>query len=94
MFRRAFVGAVVLGLVSFAATQVMAATVNGTVESISADDNTISVKVNGKGDEPKVFTVGPAVIIMIDGKKGTLEDIVAGQTVTVTANATNTATKL
>ena len=68
MFRRAFVGAVVLGLVSFAATQVMAATVNGTVESVSADDNTISVKVNGKGDEPKVFTVGPAVIIMIDGK--------------------------
>ena len=40
MFRRAFVGAVVLGLVSFAATQVMAATVNGTVESVSADDNT------------------------------------------------------
>lgn len=94
MFRRAFVGAVVFTVISIVATQVMAATVNGTVESVSTDDNTISVKVNGKGDEPKVFTVGPAVIIMIDGKKGTLEDVVAGQTVTVTANATNTATKL
>ena len=94
MFRRAFVGAVVVTFISFVATHVMAATVNGTVESVSTDDNTVSVKVNGKGDEPKVFTVGPAVIIMIDGKKGTLEDVVAGQTVTVTANATNTATKL
>ncbi|MEI8381950.1 MAG: hypothetical protein WCJ09_17605, partial [Planctomycetota bacterium] len=94
MFRRAFVGAVVFTFISFVATQVMAATVNGTVESVSTDDNTVSVKVNGKGDEPKVFTVGPAVIIMIDGKKGTLEDVVAGQTVTVTANATNFASKL
>lgn len=71
-----------------------AATFNGVIEAVSVDDNTVTVKLNGKKEESKTFTVSTTTNILIDGKKATLEDIVDGQTAVVTANTSNAASKL
>ena len=79
---------------SFPATSAIAATFNGTIEEISVDDNTVTVKLAGKKDESKTFTLATSVTIMLDGKKSKLEDVVEGQTVTVVVNSSDEATRL
>lgn len=71
-----------------------AATFNGTVESVSMDDKTVTVKLTGKKEESKVFTLSPTAVILVDGKKAAFEDIADGQTAVVVANTSNAATKL
>jgi len=71
-----------------------AASFNGVVESVSLDDKTVTVKLNGKKEESKTFTLAPTVVILVDGKKATLEDVEDGQTAVVVANTSNAASRL
>lgn len=76
------------------ATTVSAAPVNGTIEEVSVDDKTVTVKLTGKKDESKTITLAANVVIMLDGKKATLDDVAEGQTVVAVVNASDMATKL
>jgi outer membrane protein assembly factor BamB len=71
-----------------------AATFNGTVESVSLDDKTVTVKLHGKKEESKSFTLAPNVVILLDGKKSTFEDVAEGQAAIVVANLSAVASKL
>lgn len=81
-------------LVSLTCSNVFATSHNGTVEEVSADDNSVTIKLTGKADDSKTFTLAPKAVITIDGKKGTLADIEEGQSVVIVANAADVATKL
>jgi outer membrane protein assembly factor BamB len=70
------------------------APVNGTIEEVSVDDNTVTVKLAGKKEESKTITLAPKVVITLDGKKAAVEDIAEGQTVVAVVNASDQATKL
>lgn len=94
MFRQVLTGLALLGCFAFAPARVSAVTVNGTVDSVSTDDNSVSVKANGKGDVLKTFTLSPTTLIFVDGKRATVDDVSVGQTVIVIANSSNVATKL
>ena len=94
MFRRELVRVFVIGLIVLSCGLARAATFNGTVESVSVDDKTVTVKLTGKKEESKTFTLAPTVLIIVDGKKATLEEVSDGQTVIVLANTSNAATKL
>lgn len=86
-----------LFLVCFLATclgSAHAAPINGTIEEVSVDDKTVTVKVAGKSEESRTFNLDPKVVITIDGKKGKLEDITEGQTVIVVVNSSDLTTKL
>lgn len=93
MFRRVLTAAA-MGLLLLASQLASAASFNGTVEAVSPDENSITVKSSSKKEETKTFTLSANTIILLDGKKTTIEDISDGQTVTVVANASNEATKL
>src|SRR5262249_30390183 len=86
--------AILCCLIVLSAGLALAATFNGTVESVSVDDKSVTVKLSGKKEESKTFTLNPTAIILLDGKKATLEEVSDGQTVTVTANNSNLASKL
>lgn len=75
-------------------TNAFAATFNGLVEEVSVDDNSVTVKLTGKKDESKTFTLAPNASILLDGKKAALEDVAEGQTVVVVTNNSDMATKL
>ncbi len=72
----------------------LAATFSGTIEEVSSDEMTVSVKLNGKKQETKSFSLAPATQILIDGKKADIDGIEAGQTVTVTTDSEDRASKL
>ena len=92
MFRTCAIA--VLATYLIIANQASAATFNGTVESVSEDDKSVTVKLIGKKEESKTFTLTATAVILLDGKKANFEDISEGQTVAVTANTSNAATKL
>lgn len=94
MFGRAQVRALLVGLIVLSAGLAFAATFNGTIESVSVDDKSVTVKLTGKKEESKTFTVSDAAVILLDGKKASLDDVDDGQTVTVVANTSNEASKL
>lgn len=94
MFRMSPTIPVVLLALIVTNSAVEAAVFNGTVEAVSVDDRSVTVKVAGKKEESKTFTLAPVPLIQLDGKKATLEDIVEGQTVIVVTNASDAATKL
>ncbi len=83
-----------LVLSSLSTASVIAGTFNGTIEEVSADDRTVTVKLAGKSEESMTFELVTNTAIVIDGKKGKLEDIVEGQTVIVVVNAAEVTTKL
>jgi len=72
----------------------LAASFSGTIEDVSTDDKTITVKLAGKKEESKTFTLAPTAVILLDGKKAKFEDVSGGQTVVVLTNSGDTATKL
>ena len=92
LFRRCFV--IVACLLLPAGSVAFAASFNGTIEEVSTDDNSVTIKLTGKSDDSKTFTLAPKVVILIDGKKGAIGDVEEGQSVTVVVNATDLATKL
>ncbi len=94
MFGPGLVRMALMGLIVLSGGLANAATFNGTVEAVSVDDKTVTVKLNGKKEESKVFKIAATAIILVDGKKSMLEDISDGQTATVIANASNDASKL
>lgn len=71
-----------------------AATFNGTVEEVSVDDKTVTVKLTGKKGESKTFNLAPSAAIVVDGKKGQLSDVAEGQTAMIVANASEQVTRL
>jgi outer membrane protein assembly factor BamB len=93
MFHR-IISASVIGLFLLSCHFASAATFNGTIESTSADDNAITVKLVGKKEEIKTFTLPANATILVDGKKSTFEDITDGQTVVVVTNTSAEVTRL
>lgn len=83
----------IFGLLFSACQIASAATFNGTIESTSADDKTVTVKLTGKKEESKTFTLTPTVVILLDSKKATFDDISEGQMAVVTANLSGEASK-
>lgn len=61
-----------------------AATVTGKV--VAVDASTRSLEVTGRGEETASFTVAETARIQVSGKPGTLDALVAGQTVTLTTD--------
>ncbi|MBS0203643.1 MAG: PQQ-like beta-propeller repeat protein [Planctomycetes bacterium] len=94
MFGRYLVRVSMMSLVVLACELAQAATTHGTVEAVSVEEKTVTIKLNGKKEESKEFTLGPNVVILVDGKKATLDDISDGQTAIVTANSSNVAAKI
>jgi outer membrane protein assembly factor BamB len=89
-----FIRASFIGLILLSCQLANAATFNGTVESVSVDDKSVTIKLNGKKEETKTFTLAGTVVILVDGKKATFEDVSEGQTAVVVANTSNEALKL
>ena len=71
-----------------------AAVMTGTIEGVSAKDRTVTVKIRGKKVETKTFPLAPVPLILLDGKKATVEDIAEGQSVIIVTNDADSATKL
>jgi outer membrane protein assembly factor BamB len=94
MLAHTFVRCFVFGLILFSSGLASAATFNGTVESVSADDKSVTVKLTGKQVDSKTFTLAATAVIVVDGKKATLDDVSEGQTAIVVANTANVATRL
>lgn len=94
MFGRVLVRVSVMSFVILAGGLAQAATTNGTVEAVSLEEKTVTIKVTGKKEETKEFTLAPNVVILVDGKKAELEDVADGQSAVVTANSANVATKM
>jgi outer membrane protein assembly factor BamB len=82
---------VALALVGGAA---FAATFYGTVEDVSPDDNSVSIKLIGKQGTTKKFTLGPKAQILVEGKKIELAAVEAGQNATVLTDTANNVTRL
>jgi hypothetical protein len=61
-----------------------AATVTGKV--VAVDAATRSLEVSGRGEETTSFVVADTARIQVSGKPGTLDTLVAGQTVTLTTD--------
>ncbi len=66
---------------------------SATVQSISLDDRTITVKVARK-DKAQTFDILGSAVITINGKPAKLDEIPIGQTISVTTNGTDEVTKL
>lgn len=64
-----------------------------TVESVSVDERTITVKI-AKKEKLQTFDVKASAVITIDNKPISLDDIEDGQPVTVTTNSIDQVTKL
>ena len=71
-----------------------AAPLQGTIEEVSTEEKSVTVKLNGKNEESRTFNLAPKAVITINGKKGDLSDIEEGQAVTIVVNAAELATKL
>ena len=71
-----------------------AATVQGTIEEVSTEEKSVTVKLIGKNEESRTFNLAPKAVITINGKKGELSEIEEGQVVTVVVNSADLATKL
>lgn len=76
------------------ATPLLSATVTGTIEQVSADDKSVTIKLAGKDDDTVTLTLAPNATIQLDGKKANFNDVAEGQTVTAVVNAAEVATKL
>ena len=75
------------------APSVWAAGTSGTIESVSADREKITVKPTG--DKPKrVFSVPNGVKITLDGKPVKLSDLKEGQQISVFTNSSDTVTQV
>ena len=81
-------------LLSICWSTAFAAPLQGTIEEVSTEEKTVTVKLNGKNEESRTFTLAPKAVITINGKKGELPDVEEGQTVTVVVNSADLATKL
>jgi len=92
MLRRIRAG--LTGLFLLVATVAQAAVFNGTIESFSADERSITIKLTGKKDETRTFTIIATPTLLLDGKKATLEQITDGQSVILVTNSNDQAIKL
>ncbi|MEI8020013.1 MAG: PQQ-binding-like beta-propeller repeat protein [Schlesneria sp.] len=81
-------------LYSLSWSTAFAAPLQGTIEEVSTEEKSVTVKLNGKNEESRTFNLAPKAVITINGKKADLSDIEEGQTVTVVVNAADLATKL
>lgn len=80
-------------IVLWCAAEVFAGVFSGTVESISVEKRTISVKVARK-EKIETLDVRASATITIDSKPAALDDVEAGQTVSVTTNNVDEIVKL
>ena len=81
-------------LLSISWSTAFAAPFQGTIEEVSTEEKTVTVKLSGKNEESRTFNLAPKAVVTINGKKGELSDVEEGQTVTVVVNAADLATKL
>jgi len=75
-------------------TPLFAAPINGTIEQVSSDDKSVTIKLAGKTDDTVTVTLAPNATIQLDGKKASFDAIAEGQTVTAVVNAAELSTKL
>lgn len=83
----------VLALLLCLPQALLAGVFTATVQSVSVDDRTITVKV-AKKVTSQTFDVKGSAVITIDNKPVSLDEIEAGQTVIVTTNGVDEITKL
>lgn len=74
-------------------TSLSAGVFSATVESVSVNDRTITVKI-AKKEKIQKFDVRASAIITIDNQSASLDDLAQGQTVSVTTNGVDEVTKL
>lgn len=82
-----------LVLVLWLSTETFAGVFTATVESVSTNERTVTLKV-AKKNTARTFEVKAAAVITIDNQAVSLEEIEPGQAVTVTTNGVDEVTKL
>lgn len=70
-----------------------AGVISGTIESVSEEPRSITVKL-AKKDEPETIELTDSATITLDGKKVMIDQLEEGQAVTVTTNKSDEATKV
>ncbi|HUQ68067.1 MAG TPA: PQQ-binding-like beta-propeller repeat protein, partial [Planctomycetaceae bacterium] len=86
--------ALALGLLLISTVAAWAAVITGSVESVSAGNNSITVRIESQ-KASKSYKVSTTAKVTIDGKPGELDSVKVGQTATVTTDAKgDTATKV
>ncbi len=75
------------------AQSVWAAVISGTIESVSADRKKITIKPSG--DKPKqVYSIAAGTTITLDGKPAKLDDLQAGQQISVFTSSGDSVTRV
>jgi outer membrane protein assembly factor BamB len=82
-----------LAILTATASNAFGGVFSATIEKISVENRTITVKVSRK-DLLQTFDVRGSAVITIDGKKASLDDLEAGQTVSLTTNDFDEVTKV
>jgi outer membrane protein assembly factor BamB len=82
-----------LATMAWSTSPARAGVFSATIEQISSDNRTITVKVARK-DKAQTFDVRASAVITVDGKKAALDELKVGQTVAVTTNDFDEVTKL
>ena len=85
--------ALLLALLLSGASECRAAIIKGTVEAVNAAQRTITLKFSSKGTI-QTFDVRASASITIEKQKAGLDEVVVGQTVTVTTNKSDEITKI
>jgi outer membrane protein assembly factor BamB len=92
MWRAAILGGG-LAAVIWLSAEAFAGVFSATVQSVSLDDRTITVKIARK-DKVETFDILGSAVITINGKPAKLDEIPIGHTISVTTNGTDGVTKL
>lgn len=94
MLRNACIPAIgLLAMLWTTSTEVMAATVTGTIVELAPESSRITLKVGTKGLE-KEYTLGDSVQVLVGTKKAEMGDLETGQSVTITTDKSDVVTKI